>query len=93
MFRNGSIYKNLDTNIDKLNVKQSRQQEAKKITTGLVEELAQIKIYPNPATGSVFIEFPRELKVEVAILDAVGRTLKIDRLTSQQQKMKYLLQE
>jgi hypothetical protein len=57
-----------------------------KITTGLEEEFSLIKIYPNPATGSVFIEFPKELKVEVAILDAMGRTLKIDRFTSQQRK-------
>jgi hypothetical protein len=60
--------------------------EYEKITTGIDEELAQIKIYPNPAIGSVFVEFPRELNIEITILDAVGRTLKIDRLTNQQQK-------
>ncbi|MCX6180647.1 MAG: glycosyl hydrolase family 28-related protein [Bacteroidetes bacterium] len=48
------------------------------LTTGVGEELAQasnFKVYPNPATSSISLEFSNQSDAEVIILNAVGQVV------------------
>lgn len=47
-------------------------------STGLVElEGLELKVYPNPSTGTVYVEFTQNLKeeVQIEIFDAIGQTV------------------
>jgi hypothetical protein len=48
-----------------------------KIPTGLEKYAAQIKLYPNPATSSVFIQLPADWQAPLTLVDGMGRALKV----------------
>ncbi|MDO1451230.1 PQQ-binding-like beta-propeller repeat protein [Rhodocytophaga aerolata] len=62
-----------------------------KITTGLEELSLQIRVYPNPASGTVFVELPLGWQAKVSLLDPIGRTLIIHDFTSIDQKKEIVL--
>ncbi|QHT66761.1 6-bladed beta-propeller [Rhodocytophaga rosea] len=62
-----------------------------KTPTGLEEYGAQIKVYPNPATSSVFIELPADWQATLTLSDAMGRAVKESMLTRGESKVELLL--
>jgi len=55
-----------------------------KVPTGIEEYASQIKVYPNPATGTVFVELPLEWQAKLTLVDGMGRELKVSMTTNQQ---------
>jgi hypothetical protein len=57
-----------------------------KMPTGLSEYASQINVYPNPTTKAVFIDFPVDCQAKIILADAIGRILKSNIHTNQEQR-------